>query len=82
MWKTALKKVTWSILEYFDTFLIAKKLSKRQVLRKALLFLKKMTYKEMRYPYYFAISNIGVFNPLSANPLKWSNKLKQFVGNS
>ena len=23
----------------------------------------------------------GVFNPLSANPTKWSNKLKQFVDN-
>ena len=26
-------------------------------------------------------SQVNVFNPLSTNPLKWSNKLKQFVGN-
>ena len=25
---------------------------------------------------------LGEFNPLSANPTKWSNTLKQFVGNS
>ena len=25
--------------------------------------------------------NIIVINPLSANPTKWSNTLKQFVGN-
>ena len=24
----------------------------------------------------------GCFNPLSANPKKWSNTLKQFIGNS
>ena len=26
-------------------------------------------------------SQVNVFNPLSTNPLKWSNTLKQFVGN-
>ena len=28
------------------------------------------------------ISLLSLFNPLSANPTKWSNTLKQFVGNS
>ena len=26
-------------------------------------------------------NELAVFNPLSANPTKWSNTLKQFVGN-
>ena len=26
-------------------------------------------------------SNLIIFSPLSANPTKWSNTLKQFVGN-
>ena len=28
------------------------------------------------------VAHYGELNPLSANPTKWSNALKQFVGNS
>ena len=28
----------------------------------------------------FLIANLSLINPLSANPTKWSNTLKQFVG--
>ena len=30
----------------------------------------------------YLMNAISKFNPLSANPTKWSNILKQFVGNS
>ena len=33
-----------------------------------------------RYSKLFS-DNMRFFNPLSANPTKWSNQLKQFVGN-
>ena len=36
-----------------------------------------LIYKAIRYCTY-----INWFNPLSANPIKWSNTLKQFVRNS
>ena len=29
-----------------------------------------------------SLASLRCFNPLSANPTKWSNTLKQFVGNS
>ena len=28
----------------------------------------------------FALVGLPIFNPLSANPTKWSNTLKQFLG--
>ena len=41
----------------------------------------KSNYQEMQILPLFHNSVALVFNPLSANPTKWSNTLKQFVGN-
>ena len=42
-------------------------------------FIKVMTYEKISSIILFDTSK--GFNPLSANPTKWSNTLKQFVGN-
>ena len=53
--------------------------------RKNAMFITKcvgtpcQSYSVEKFVYNFLIAK--TFNPLSANPKKWSNTLKQFVGN-
>ena len=53
-----------------------------------LLWLKRFDIEQKFWPTFGGVENSScshfvfcIFNPLSTNPIKWSNSLKQFVGN-